>query len=72
MSSYVKDSLIVPRDGEGPLFTVNENGDVTATLRGYAVIPVEEYRRLQNAANNMELIGIDAVATSEGIRWHLR
>ena len=43
--SYVADCFLSPRAGE-TLFTVDPNVGVFATLRSYAVIPIEEYLAL--------------------------
>lgn len=44
--SYVTECLISARAGDTPLFEKTAEGAVIARLRGYAVIPVEDYEAL--------------------------
>ena len=43
--SYLTNCLLSPRRGE-IIFHIKHNGEILASLRGYAIIPVEEYERL--------------------------
>ncbi len=45
MDSFLKNSVIIPRDGDKDLF-VWEDNRVFARLDGYAVVPVEQLSRL--------------------------
>ncbi len=45
MNSFLKNSIVIPRDGDKDLF-VWEDGRVFARLDGYAVVPVEQLSRL--------------------------
>jgi hypothetical protein len=44
MNSYVKNCILVPRDGHGdePIFVEQQNGDVLARLDGFLVVPNEK------------------------------
>jgi hypothetical protein len=40
--SYVTECLIMARDGDIP-FTLKEDGEMLAALKGYAILPIERY-----------------------------
>lgn len=44
--SYIRDCSIEPKNGNDTLFHVKANGDVVATLKGYAIIPRKKYEEL--------------------------
>ncbi len=66
--SYVTACLIKARTGDAPLFEKTAKG-VLAKLRGYAVIPIEDYEGLRRTEHNLERIGITLTETPEGVRW---
>lgn len=43
--SYLTDCILMSRHGE-TIFHQKENGEILAKLKGYAIIPMEEYERL--------------------------
>lgn len=50
---YVKHCLIVGRPGDSvPMFTQHANGALTPQLENYAIVPLENYRRLLEAAGD--------------------
>ena len=45
--SYLKNCFVMAtKDQEGEMFTIHEDGAIIARLDGYAIIPIEQYRRL--------------------------
>ena len=46
MESYVTECLINPRESDEQLFTITESGEVVARLKGYAIVPIEQYNEL--------------------------
>jgi len=49
MDSYVKNCHLSVRPGDPTMFDQQRDGTVTARLDGYAVIPMEEFNRLQDS-----------------------
>jgi hypothetical protein len=52
--SYVTECLIVPRQGE-TLFTLKPSGEVVASLKRYAIVPLEEYEKLSQSFTSSEV-----------------
>jgi len=46
--SYLTDCLLAPREDE-IIFHMKESGEIIARLRGYAIIPIEKYERLNQS-----------------------
>jgi len=71
MDSYATECLILPRAGESGLFELQTDGRVIARLCRYAIIPLEEYRRLKEFENDIRRLGITVSKTNDGLRWHV-
>lgn len=69
--SYVKECLILPRVDEAGLFEAHSDGHVVARLLRYAVIPLEEYRRLKDLEIDIVRAGIALSRTKDGVRWRV-
>lgn len=61
-TSYVTNCYFVPRAGDAPLFLEAEGLGVFARLNRYAVIPIEEYRRLARRARHPISDAVKALA----------
>jgi len=48
LKSYITECLIVPRKDE-ILFHMKENGEMLARLHKYAIVPLEDYERLNQS-----------------------
>lgn len=46
---YVRNCLVVAKEGDKKLFGVKPDGTYIAFLDGYAIIPMEEYEKLTNS-----------------------
>ena len=49
--SYVRNSILILRDGDSHMFHVLDDGTVLARLDGYAVLPVKKYHELSKSSN---------------------
>lgn len=56
-NSFVRNSLIFARDDDPPLFTTENDGDITVRLDGYVICPVE---KLQEVAARALASRVDA------------
>jgi len=55
---FVRNSLIVGRDGDLPPFTLKSDGDITVRLDGYVICPVEKLQEV--AARALLAADVDA------------
>ena len=52
VSGYLYNSFVIMREGDGPLFSLEDN-KLVARLDGYAIIPVENYHNLKSEINTL-------------------
>ena len=60
--SKLDNCYVAAREGEGPIISVR-HGDVIVSLDRYAIIPMEEYRKLKERMSEAEL-NLDALTAT--------
>lgn len=55
MKSFIKNCIISAKEND-TLFASNKDGQIIARLDGYAIIPVEEYKKMKSKKSDAENI----------------